>query len=120
MSNRFAVGDLTIHRIIEQETTFLPALDMLPGLTPELLADAASILTGDAAARELAWKGLETEPADGPGGPGPEGSVMTIDFELDGQQVTALNGGPIFQPSEGAPLSPPRTPRAGWMCPSKV
>src|SRR5712664_1782225 len=32
------VGDLTIHRIIEQETTFLPALDMLPGLTPEVLA----------------------------------------------------------------------------------
>ena len=35
----FAVGDLTIHRIIEQETTFLPALDLLPGLTPELLAE---------------------------------------------------------------------------------
>ena len=32
------VGDLTIHRIIEQETTFLPALNMLPGLTPETLA----------------------------------------------------------------------------------
>ena len=38
MSLKFTVGDLTIHRIIEQETTFLPALDMLPGLTPELLA----------------------------------------------------------------------------------
>ena len=38
MSPTFSVGDLTIHRIIEQETTFLPALDMLPGLTPELLA----------------------------------------------------------------------------------
>lgn len=36
----------------------------------------------------------------GPGGPGPEGSVMTIDFEIDGQRVTALNGGPIFQFSE--------------------
>jgi glyoxylase-like metal-dependent hydrolase (beta-lactamase superfamily II) len=39
MSLKFAAGDLTIHRIIEQETTFLPALDMLPGLTPELLAE---------------------------------------------------------------------------------
>jgi hypothetical protein len=39
MSLQFSVGDLTIHRIIEQETTFLPALDMLPGLTPELLAE---------------------------------------------------------------------------------
>jgi len=39
MSFKFTVGDLTIHRIIEQETTFLPALEMLPGLTPELLAE---------------------------------------------------------------------------------
>jgi glyoxylase-like metal-dependent hydrolase (beta-lactamase superfamily II) len=39
MSLKLAAGDLTIHRIIEQETTFLPALDMLPGLTPELLAE---------------------------------------------------------------------------------
>ena len=39
MSLKLAVGDLTIHRIIEQETTFLPALDMLPGLTPDLLAE---------------------------------------------------------------------------------
>ena len=28
MSLKLTVGDLTIHRIIEQETTFLPALDM--------------------------------------------------------------------------------------------
>jgi glyoxylase-like metal-dependent hydrolase (beta-lactamase superfamily II) len=42
MSLKFSVGDLTIHRIIEQETTFLPALDMLPGLTPELLAENKS------------------------------------------------------------------------------
>ncbi|HWF01783.1 MAG TPA: VOC family protein [Caulobacteraceae bacterium] len=33
----------------------------------------------------------------GAGGPGPEGSVMTADFELDGQRVTALNGGPHYQ-----------------------
>jgi glyoxylase-like metal-dependent hydrolase (beta-lactamase superfamily II) len=39
MSLKFAAGDLTIHRIIEQETTFLPALELLPGLTPELLAE---------------------------------------------------------------------------------
>jgi glyoxylase-like metal-dependent hydrolase (beta-lactamase superfamily II) len=39
MSLSFNVGDLTVHRVIEQETTFLPALDMLPQLTPELLAE---------------------------------------------------------------------------------
>src|SRR5688500_7249770 len=26
----------------------------------------------------------------------PEGTVMTIDFEIEGQQFVALNGGPIF------------------------
>jgi predicted 3-demethylubiquinone-9 3-methyltransferase (glyoxalase superfamily) len=30
----------------------------------------------------------------GAAGPGPEGSVMVVQFELDGQQFTALNGGP--------------------------
>lgn len=28
------------------------------------------------------------------------GSVMTVDFELDGQRFTALNGGPIYQFNE--------------------
>jgi glyoxylase-like metal-dependent hydrolase (beta-lactamase superfamily II) len=39
MSLKFEVGDLTIHRVIEEETTFLPALELLPALTPELLAE---------------------------------------------------------------------------------
>ncbi len=39
MSPTFSAGDLTIHRIIEQETTYLPALEMLSGLTPEVLAE---------------------------------------------------------------------------------
>lgn len=29
-------------------------------------------------------------------GPGPEGSIMTIEFELQGQKLVALNGGPHF------------------------
>src|ERR1700744_4976791 len=39
MKLNFSVGDLTIHRIIEQETSFFPAREMLPDLTPELLAE---------------------------------------------------------------------------------
>ena len=27
----------------------------------------------------------------------PPGSVMTVEFDLEGQQFTALNGGPVFQ-----------------------
>ena len=38
MGLKLAVGDLAIHRIIEQETTFLPATELLPGLTPDVLA----------------------------------------------------------------------------------
>ncbi|NPV57134.1 MAG: VOC family protein [Anaerolineae bacterium] len=33
----------------------------------------------------------------GPEGPGAAGAVMTIDFELDGQPFTAINGGPYYQ-----------------------
>jgi predicted 3-demethylubiquinone-9 3-methyltransferase (glyoxalase superfamily) len=36
----------------------------------------------------------------GSAGPRPEGTVMTVDFELDGQSFTALNGGPDFTFSE--------------------
>jgi predicted 3-demethylubiquinone-9 3-methyltransferase (glyoxalase superfamily) len=32
----------------------------------------------------------------GKAGPGPKGSVMTVAFELDGQQFVALNGGPYY------------------------
>ena len=39
MNLKFAVGDFTVHRIIEQETTFLPALDLFPALTPDRLAE---------------------------------------------------------------------------------
>src|SRR5215510_9426902 len=30
----------------------------------------------------------------------PQGSVMTVDFQLDGQEFVALNGGPIFKFTE--------------------
>src|ERR687885_2632154 len=36
----------------------------------------------------------------GAAGPGPEGTVMTVTFELDGQPFVALNGGPQFTFSE--------------------
>jgi predicted 3-demethylubiquinone-9 3-methyltransferase (glyoxalase superfamily) len=36
----------------------------------------------------------------GDAGPGPKGSVMVVSFQLEGQQFTALNGGPVFKFSE--------------------
>jgi predicted 3-demethylubiquinone-9 3-methyltransferase (glyoxalase superfamily) len=32
----------------------------------------------------------------GQAGPGPEGTVMTVNFTIEGQEFTALNGGPVF------------------------
>ncbi|MEE2037005.1 VOC family protein [Nocardiopsis sp. CT-R113] len=40
----------------------------------------------------------------GPGGPRPADMVLTVDFEIDGQQITALNGGPEFTFSEAVSL----------------
>jgi predicted 3-demethylubiquinone-9 3-methyltransferase (glyoxalase superfamily) len=33
-------------------------------------------------------------------GPGPKGSVMTVEFELDGKRFVALNGGPNYKFTE--------------------
>lgn len=40
----------------------------------------------------------------GAAGPGPEGSLMSGTFELDGQEFMALNGGPSFSFSQGISL----------------
>ena len=40
----------------------------------------------------------------GEAGPGPKGSVMTVEFELDGQRMIALNGGPPFKFTEAISL----------------
>jgi len=34
---------------------------------------------------------------NGDAGPGPEGSVLSVTFELDGQEFIGLNGGPMFK-----------------------
>jgi predicted 3-demethylubiquinone-9 3-methyltransferase (glyoxalase superfamily) len=41
----------------------------------------------------------------GEAGPGPQGSVMTVTFELDGQEFIALNGGPLFKFTEAISFS---------------
>jgi len=41
----------------------------------------------------------------GDAGPGPKGSVMTIAFQLEGQDFIALNGGPMFKFTEAISLA---------------
>ena len=40
----------------------------------------------------------------GDGGPGPAGTLMSCEFELEGQKFVALNGGPSFAFSDGISL----------------
>ena len=40
----------------------------------------------------------------GEAGPGPAGTVLTVDFVLDGQEYTAINGGPMFTFDEAISL----------------
>ena len=40
----------------------------------------------------------------GDAGPGPKGSVMTMTFQLNGQELIALNGGPHFKFTEAISL----------------
>jgi len=41
----------------------------------------------------------------GDAGPGPKGSILTIAFQLEGQEFIALNGGPVFKFNEAISLS---------------
>jgi len=47
----------------------------------------------------------------GEGGPGQKGSVMTAEFEIDGQHFVALNGGPQFKLTEAVSL----VQMCGWL-----
>ena len=59
MSLKFTAGDLTIHRLIEEETTFLPVHEFA-GLTPDLLAENRQWLrdSGAIGANDLARSNL--------------------------------------------------------------
>ena len=48
MANTFRVGDMTVHRIVEMESGFTPALEFLPALKPEVLEENRSWLTPSA------------------------------------------------------------------------
>jgi len=72
----------------------------MPRITPNLRVDTDS---EDAAAlyTSLFPNSRILEVARyGSAGPRPEGTVMTVTFELDGQRFLALNGGPNFTFSE--------------------
>ena len=50
----------------------------------------------------------------GESGPGPKGTVMTVSFQLEGQEFVALNGGPQFTFTPAIPRDA-RTPTSGGL-----
>ena len=44
MANTFRAGNMTIHRIVEMESGMRPAVEFLPDLKPEVLAENRSWL----------------------------------------------------------------------------
>jgi glyoxylase-like metal-dependent hydrolase (beta-lactamase superfamily II) len=48
MNTTTVIGDMTIHRVVEMQAPFMDALEFLPTLTPELLAENRSWLEPDA------------------------------------------------------------------------
>src|SRR5687767_2217737 len=44
MTTQIALGDISIHRVVEQQGSFFPALEFFPTLTPELLEQHKSWL----------------------------------------------------------------------------
>lgn len=48
--------------------------------------------------------GISSVSRFGEGGPGPAGSAMTVNFQIEGQELIALNGGPYFKFTEAISL----------------
>ena len=63
---------------------------------------AATFYTGIFKASRLGRIHLHTE-----AGPGPDGSVLLVEFELNGQKFSALNGGPQFTFNEAVSIVVP-------------
>ena len=47
----------------------------------------------------------------GEAGPGPKGSVMTVNFQLEGQEFIGLNGGPQFKFTEAIKMMQDKDPK---------
>lgn len=69
---------------MQKLTTFL----WFDGQAEQAAAFYLSVFPKAKAGKVLRW---------GDVGPGPKGSVLTADFEIDGQQFSCLNGGPEYR-----------------------
>jgi len=68
----------------------------MPRITPNLWFDTQSLEAAEFYVSVFPNSKITNVTHFGDAGPRPAGMVLTVDFELDGQQYTAINGGPEF------------------------
>ncbi|MCI3934981.1 VOC family protein [Streptomyces sp. AN091965] len=68
----------------------------MPKITPSLWFDTKALEAAEFYVSVFPNSKVNNVSYYGEAGPRPAGTVLTVDFELDGQAYTALNGGPEF------------------------
>jgi predicted 3-demethylubiquinone-9 3-methyltransferase (glyoxalase superfamily) len=68
----------------------------MPRITPNLWFDTQALEAAEFYVSVFPGSEIKDVTHYGEAGPGPAGSVLTVEFTLDGQDFVALNGGPHF------------------------
>jgi predicted 3-demethylubiquinone-9 3-methyltransferase (glyoxalase superfamily) len=76
----------------------------VPRITPNLWFDTKALEAAEFYVSVFPNSSVTTVTRYTEAGPGPAGTVLTVDFELDGQPYTAINGGPQFTFDEAVSL----------------
>ncbi len=76
----------------------------MPQITPNLWFDTAGLEAAEFYVSIFPNSRITNVTHYGEAGPREAGTVMTVDFELDGQPYTAINGGPEFTFDEAVSL----------------
>ena len=76
----------------------------MPRITPNLWFDTNALEAAEFYVSVFPNSRVGTISHYAEGAPMPEGTVLTVNFELDGQEYTGINGGPMFQFDEAISL----------------
>lgn len=76
----------------------------MPTITPNLWFDDNALDAAEFYVSVFPNSSIDTVTHYTAAGPGPEGSVLTVAFNLDGQPVVGINGGPMFSFTEAVSL----------------
>jgi predicted 3-demethylubiquinone-9 3-methyltransferase (glyoxalase superfamily) len=76
----------------------------MPRITPNLWFDTQAMEAAEFYVSVFPNSKVTTVTHYGEAGPGEPGTVLTVSFELDGQEYTGINGGPMFTFDEAISL----------------